>query len=206
MKDLEILKKVMYDYNLTQSKLAEMLSCTQSYINQILAGKSKLSSSKKKILLDKFPIEISSVESFIDVFYFKELGGSCGNGSLIDYISPTTEILQLSSKYGLSPNRKYFCVNAFGDSMVETIHDKEIVIFEDWHANQIIDNKIYLFSFDNKYYIKRLTYNIDEIVISSDNKAKDENGDYIYSTKKIKGEDINRLYIYGRFRGKIEKD
>lgn len=206
MKDNEIVRKVMYNYDLTQSRLAEILDCTQSYINQILTGKSKLSDKKKKILLEHCPIEIDETNTLIDVYYFKDLGGSCGQGSLIDYVSPETETLQLSSKYGLSQHSKYFCINAFGDSMIETIHDKEVVIFEDWHDKQIIDNKIYLFSLDNKYYIKRLAYNIDEVTITSDNKTKDENGNYIYSTKKIKGDDINRLYIYGRFRGKIEKD
>jgi len=157
-------------------------------------------------LLEHFPLDIETENNLIDVYFFEDLGGSCGQGSLIDYVSPTTEILQISNKYGLSQHSKYFCVNAFGDSMIETIHDKEIVIFEDWHDKQIIDNKIYLFSFDNKFYIKRLAFNIDEITITSDNKAKDEHGNFIYSTKKIKGDDINRLYIYGKFRGKIEKD
>lgn len=206
MNDIELVRKVMYAYDLNQAKVSKILGCSDAYVNQVLKGKNKLSSNKKKLLLSHCPIEIDETNTLIDVYYFKDLGGSCGQGSLIDYVSPETETLQLSSKYGLSQHSKYFCINAFGDSMIETIHDKEVVIFEDWHDKQIIDNKIYLFSLDNKYYIKRLAYNIDEVTITSDNKSKDENGNYIYSTKKIKGDDINRLYIYGRFRGKIEKD
>lgn len=206
MNSVELMRKVMRTYDLKQIEVAEILKCSDSYINQILKGKCNLSKPKRELLLTKYPIEIDETNTLIDVYYFKDLGGSCGQGSLIDYVSPETETLQLSSKYGLSQHSKYFCINAFGDSMIETIHDKEVVIFEDWHDKQIIDNKIYLFSLDNKYYIKRLAYNIDEVTITSDNKTKDENGNYIYSTKKIKGDDINRLYIYGRFRGKIEKD
>lgn len=206
MNSVEIVRKVMHNYNLSQVEVSRIIQTSDAYVNQVLKGKCKLSTKKEKILLEHCPIEIDETNTLIDVYYFKDLGGSCGQGSLIDYVSPETETLQLSSKYGLSQHNKYFCINAFGDSMIETIHDKEIVIFEDWHDKQIIDNKIYLFSLDNKYYIKRLSYNIDEVTITSDNKSKDENGNYIYSTKKIKGDDINRLYIYGRFRGKIEKD
>lgn len=206
MNSVEIVRKVMHNYNLSQVEVSRIIQTSDAYVNQVLKGKCKLSTKKEKILLEHCPIEIDETNTLIDVYYFKDLGGSCGQGSLIDYVSPETETLQLSSKYGLSQHSKYFCINAFGDSMIETIHDKEVVIFEDWHDKQIIDNKIYLFSLDNKYYIKRLAYNIDEVTITSDNKTKDENGNYIYSTKKIKGDDINRLYIYGRFRGKIEKD
>ena len=206
MNSIEIVRKVMHNYNLSQVEVSRIIQTSDAYVNQVLKGKCKLSTKKEKILLEHCPIEIDETNTLIDVYYFKDLGGSCGQGSLIDYVSPETETLQLSSKYGLSQHSKYFCINAFGDSMIETIHDKEVVIFEDWHDKQIIDNKIYLFSLDNKYYIKRLAYNIDEVTITSDNKTKDENGNYIYSTKKIKGDDINRLYIYGRFRGKIEKD
>lgn len=206
MNDNELIAKAMYNYNLSQTDIAKIIDTSHAYVNQIIKGKCNLSKPKRKLLLERCPIEIDETNTLIDVYYFKDLGGSCGQGSLIDYVSPETETLQLSSKYGLSQHSKYFCINAFGDSMIETIHDKEVVIFEDWHDKQIIDNKIYLFSLDNKYYIKRLAYNIDEVTITSDNKTKDENGNYIYSTKKIKGDDINRLYIYGRFRGKIEKD
>lgn len=206
MNDIELLRKLSKKYELTQVDIADVIKTSKAYISQVFKGKSNLSKEKKKILLEHYPIDIDQENNFIDVYYFNDVCASCGSGSLVDYISPETEIMQISNKYGLNQNNKYFCVSAMGDSMAETIHDKEIVIFEDWSNKQIIDNKIYLFAYDNKVYIKRLAFNIDEVIITSDNKTKDETGAFIYETKKIKGDDINRLFIYGKFRGKIERD
>jgi phage repressor protein C with HTH and peptisase S24 domain len=206
MNDIEIMRKAMYTYDLTQAKVSKILNCSDAYINQVLKGKNKLSQSKKKLLLEHCPIDIDESNELIDVKYFDNIDGSCGSGSFIDDNCKHTEILQLSSKYGLSRNEKYFAINATGDSMAKTILDKDIVIFEDWRGRQIEDNKIYLISYEGKNYIKRLIYNIDEVVVISDNKAKDEKENFIYETKKITGENINRLYVIGKFRGKIEKE
>ncbi len=205
MNDVELVAKVMYNYNLSQVDIANIIKTSHAYVNQIVKGKCNLSTTKKKILLEHCPIETEK-NPLIEVKYYDDLGGSCGNGSFIDDSCQHTEILQLSSKYGLSRNGKYFAINATGDSMFKTILDKDIVIFEDWRGRQIEDNKIYLISYEGKSYIKRLVYNIDEVVVMSDNKAKDEHGEFIYETKKITGDNINRLYVIGKFRGKIEKD
>lgn len=206
MNDNELIAKAMYNYNLSQTDIAKIIDTSHAYVNQIIKGKSKLSDKKKKILLEHCPIEINVTNTLIEVKYYDDLGGSCGNGTFIDDNCKHTEVLQLSSKYGLSRNGKYFAINATGDSMAKTILDKDIVLFEDWRGRQIEDNKIYLISYEGKNYIKRLIYNIDEVVIISDNKAKDERNNFIYETKKITGDNINRLYVIGKFRGKIEKD
>lgn len=206
MNSIEIVRKVMHNYNLSQVEVSRIIQTSDAYVNQVLKGKCKLSTKKEKILLEHCPIEIDETNALIEVKYYDDLGGSCGNGTFIDDNCKHTEVLQLSSKYGLSHNGKYFAINATGDSMVKTILDKDIVIFEDWRGRQIEDNKIYLISYEGKNYIKRLIYNIDEVVIISDNKAKDEHDNFIYETKKITGDNINRLYVIGKFRGKIEKD
>lgn len=206
MNDNELIAKAMYNYNLSQTDIAKIIDTSHAYVNQIIKGKSKLSAIKKKVLLERCPIEIDKTNTLIEVKYYDDLGGSCGNGTFIDDNCKHTEVLQLSSKYGLSHNGKYFAINATGDSMAKTILDKDIVIFEDWRGRQIEDNKIYLISYEGKNYIKRLIYNIDEVVIISDNKAKDERNNFIYETKKITGDNINRLYVIGKFRGKIEKE
>lgn len=80
--------------------------------------------------------------------------------------------------------------------MNPTIENNDKLIIEHAGANQIIDNKIYVFSYNNKVYIKRLVQNIDEIIIISDNENKE-----VYETKKIKQENIENIYIIGQVIG-----
>lgn len=145
---------------------------------------------------------------FINVPYYPELEASCGNGTIAPFVNPNPEYYPISDRYGLSNKKKYFIINAFGDSMEKTIFDKEYIIFEDWKNknNQIIDNKIYFFCYEGRLYIKRLIFNIHEVIVISDNSTKDENGDLIYKPQIIKKEDMNNLNIYGKFKGKIEND
>lgn len=145
---------------------------------------------------------------FVRVPYYPELEASCGNGIIAPFSNPNPDNFPISLKYGLNERKKYFVINAFGDSMEKTIFDKEYIIFEDWRDrnNQIVDNKIYFFCYEGRLYIKRLIYNINEVIVLSDNNTKDDNGDLIYKPQVIKKEDMNNLDIYGKFKGKIEND
>lgn len=151
---------------------------------------------------------LEDATDFIRVPYYPELNASCGPGGFAPLVSPTPEHFAISSKYGLSKRKNYFIINAFGDSMEKTIYDKEYIIFEDWKEknNQIIDNKIYFFCYEGRLYIKRLIYNIHEIIVLSDNNVKDDSGELIYKPQIIKKDAMNDLQIYGKFKGKIEND
>lgn len=135
---------------------------------------------------------------FIRVPYYPELEASCGNGIFAPEKNPNADYFPISTKYGLNKRSKYFVINAFGDSMEPTIYDRQYVIFEQWQGKPIIDNRIYFFCFDDKLFIKRLAFNIDEYVVMSDNKK--------YDTKKIEKLDVNKVIIFGKFKGLIEND
>lgn len=160
----------------------------------------------KEIKLVEEYYKVSLSLDYISIPYYKDIMASCGNGSLMLEDEPEAERYPISIKYGLNPNNKYFLINATGDSMEKTIFDKELVILENWVNKQIVDDKIYFFSYNKEYYLKRLSKNIDTIQISSDNKILNDLGNLKYPDKVLKGEDLNNIVIYGRFKGKIEKD
>ena len=60
-------------------------------------------------------------------------------------------------------------VNASGNSMSPTIDSGDKLIVEHWSGDQIQDDKIYVFCYNGEFFIKRLSKNIDEIIIKSDN-------------------------------------
>lgn len=142
----------------------------------------------------------------IRVPFYPDLKASCGDGTLRPFSIPVSEYYPISSDYGLCKNKKYFIVPAFGPSMEKTIYDKELIIFERWENKQIVDDKVYLFRHNGRWYIKRLILNINEIIVLSDNNTKDDSGEPIYKPQIIKIEDLYTLEIFGKFKGKIEND
>ena len=53
--------------------------------------------------------------------------------------------------------------------MAPTINNGDKLVVEHWNGDQIQDNKIYVFCYNNEFFVKRLSKNIDEIIIKSDN-------------------------------------
>ena len=197
--------------NLTGEKiykkdLADVIKMSrETFSRKINAKEQEIVPFEKIKLIENF-YNVTLSTDFISIPYYKDIMASCGNGNLMLDNEPDAECYPISIKYGLNPNNKYFLINATGDSMEKTIFDKELVILENWLNRQIVDDKIYFFSYNKEYYLKRLSKNIDTIQISSDNKILNDLGELKYPDKILKGEDLNNIIIYGRFKGKIEKD
>ena len=81
-------------------------------------------------------------------------------------------------------------INATGNSMNPTIDSGDKLIIEHWNGNQIQDNKIYVFCFNNEFFVKRLSKNLDEIIIKSDNPE--------YKIKTISGKIAEEMILIGK--------
>ena len=101
--------------------------------------------------------------------YYPDVFGSCGNGifELSQIKEPITVPKRLINGY--SKGKKYSVINAYGDSMMPYIHDKDMLVVEHYEGEQIRDNRIYVFRFGDKIFVKRLVLNINQLVIKSDN-------------------------------------
>ena len=87
-------------------------------------------------------------------------------------------------------------INATGNSMSPTIENGDKLIVEHWNGSQIQDNKIYVFCFNNEFFVKRLSKNLDEIIIKSDNPE--------YRVRTISGTTMNDLKLIGKIVGVIK--
>ena len=92
--------------------------------------------------------------------------------------------------YATAKNKLYSMINASGNSMSPTIDNGDKLIVEHWNGSQIQDNKIYVFCFNNEIFVKRLSKNLDEIIIKSDNPE--------YKVKTINGTTVNDLVLIGK--------
>ena len=73
--------------------------------------------------------------------------------------------------------------------MAPTIDNGDKLIVEHWNGTQIQDNKIYVFCFNNEFFVKRLSKNLDEIII-----------------KVLKCKQIHKPTLIPYYHGKVKKD
>ena len=92
-----------------------------------------------------------------------------------------------------SPSKVYSVINARGNSMEPLIFDNDKIIIEHYDGSQIIDNRPYIFCYNNEIYIKRLAKNVNQLMIIPENK--------MYDVIKLTKEEMNGVYIIGQVVG-----
>lgn len=155
----------------------------QSEINQIEAF--------YKVDLSK--TDTTSPDS-VTLDYYPDVFGSCGNG-IFQFSAKREQIAvpQNALFKNFVPGKQYFVINALGNSMEPMFYNKDKLIVENWDGEQIIDNKPYVFCYKDEIFIKRLSKNVDQLMIISENKD--------YDTRKLTGEQLKDVNIIGQIVG-----
>lgn len=181
-----------------QSLLAESLGITRQTVSNRIKNDSQVTVSELKKIEEFFGIalfsDISNDENnVIYVDYYSDVFASCGNGTILFSDEKVKILLPTALINGFSGQKTYSMINATGNSMTPTIGDGDKLLVEHWNGEQIQDNKIYVFCFNQEFFIKRLSKNLDEIIIKSDNPE--------YRTRTISGSTINELALIGKIVG-----
>lgn len=159
-------------------------------------GKNK-TEQNKIYQLNNNQLEVSDSEPKIKADYYPDVFGSCGGGAFV--LSETKEQIEIPLKCFNKPFnkiKKYSVINAYGSSMQPFIFDSDKLIIEHSEADAVIqDDKVYVFAYDNQIFIKRLYYNVDEIIVKSDNP------DTIFKVKYISKEQMEDFILIGQVVG-----
>ena len=180
--------------SVNQSMLAKALGVTRQTISNRIRNNSEITISELEKIQDFFKVKLISdapvSDGMVQVDYYPEVFASCGNGTVT--FSDEKELVEFHKSMlpDYSKSKKYSMICARGDSMSPYINSGDKLIIEHWENNQIIDNKVYVFSYKSEIFVKRLSKNLDEIIIKSDNPN--------YNIRVIKGEDMNDINIIGR--------
>ena len=181
--------------SINQSMLADCLGITRQTVSNRIKNESEVTVSELNRAEEYFNVKlietykpISGDLTYID--YYTDVFASCGDGSIVFSSEKTKLPIPISMIEGYSKNKLYSIINATGNSMSPTINSGDKLIVEHWNGNQIQDNKIYVFCYNNEFFVKRLSKNIDEIIIKSDNPE--------YRVRTINSNAIDDLILIGK--------
>jgi len=135
----------------------------------------------------------------VEIDYYPEVFGSCGAGVFVPSEIKEKMFVPKNSFMSFSPVKHYSVINAIGESMLPYIHDKDKLIVEHFEDEQIKDNKIYVFCYNDEIFVKRLIKNVKELIIKSDNP------DPMYRPIIIEKEEMNDVRIIGQIVGIVRE-
>lgn len=185
--------------NINQSVLAESLGITRQTISNRIKNESEVTVSELKRVEEFFKISIfNSVPDIAYIDYYNDVFASCGDGCIVFSSEKTKLPIPVSMISGYSRSKLYSMINASGNSMSPTIDSGDKLIVEHWNSeNQIQDNKIYVFCYNNEFFVKRLCKNLDEIIIKSDNPE--------YRIRTISGKAMADLILIGKIVATVKQ-
>lgn len=198
IKDLTTLITRKAGIPVNQSMIAEVLGVTRQTISNRIKTNSELTVSELNKLEERFCVDLlsSAGSDSVKIDYYQDVFASCGDGNIIFSEDKTQVSVSRLFINNFSSKKKYSIINASGNSMSPFINTGDKLIIEHKQGNeQVNDDKIYVFCYKNEFFVKRLSKNIDELIVKSDNED--------YRPRVIKDEDLNNVTIIGEVVGLI---
>lgn len=194
---LPIISQKVGNY-VNQTHLAESLGITRQTVSNRIKNGSQVTVSELKRVEDFFNISLlndteSIDERLVNIDYYSDVFASCGTGNIVFSNEKIKIPISTMLIKGFSSKKSYSMINATGNSMAPTIDSGDKLIVEHWKDTQIQDNNIYVFCFNNEFFVKRLSKNLDEIIIKSDNPD--------YRVRTINGSTADDLILIGKIVG-----
>lgn len=178
--------------NITQTQIADALNYSVQKINKRAVRNSKYTEDEIQKIEKSFNVDFSNTNlnsDTISIDYYPDVLASCGNG--------TFEMSQECIKYDVPATlfppstdvKSYSMCHAKGNSMYPRIWDGDFVICEHKDNMKIENGEMYIFCFDDQIYLKRLTKNINQIVVESENPD--------FPTQYIEKDQMNDVHLIG---------
>ncbi len=200
------LKTKRKELRLSQEEVARIIGVDQKTISHWENGINEPQLNKLRIFCNNFKVPLSYftgetsqyIDDIIYVDFYPDVYASCGKGGLISSENKETLAIPVNLiPTKIKNGKNYSIIKVKGNSMAPEIQDGDLVLIEHYEGEQIIDNAIYFFMYENEVFVKRLSKNINEIIITSDNKD--------YPQIILRKDEINNLYIIGKVFGFARK-
>lgn len=181
----------------SQKELGKIIGKAQTAISGRAERDSEFSDDEIKLIEQAYNVLIiTGGNDKVKVDYYPQVLGSCGTGVFIQ--SQEKEVIEVPKNAfwtDISLSKHYSMINAYGNSMKPVILDGDKLLIEKYEDEQIIDNRIYVFCYNNEIFIKRLAKNINQLMIMSENED--------FDTIKLQKDEMNEVNIIGQVVGLI---
>lgn len=178
----------------SQAELGKIIGLAQTAISGRANRDSEFSDDEIKLIEQAYNVLIQTDSNDkIKIDYYPDVLVSCGNG--IFSLGETKEQMTVPKKLikGYSDSYKYVIVTAFSDSMQPEIKEKDMLIVRVAEMENIIDNHIYIFCHEGRFYCKYLSYNLGQVIVRSLNPE--------YPTRYIEKENLENFELIGEVCG-----
>lgn len=178
----------------SQAELGKIIGLAQTAISGRANRDSEFSEDEIKLIEQAYNVLIvTDSNDKIKIDYYPDVLVSCGNG--IYSLGETKEQMTVPKKLikGYSDSYKYVIVTAFSDSMQPEIKEKDMLIVRVAEMENIIDNHIYIFCHEGRFYCKYLSYNVGQVIVRSLNPE--------YPTRYIEKENLENFELIGEVCG-----
>ncbi len=181
-----------------QIELCKILSLKPAAFSARAQRDSDFSDDEIKKIADFYSIDINTLE-YINVNYYPDEFLSCNNGKL--KYSDNCITYRVPSEFFKNTDKKtnYLMFHTKENSMSPLIDLGDFVILENDKNKKINNGSLYVFTYNDRIYLKRLSVNINQVVVQSQN--KDFLTQYIDSENSIDliGEVICHGKMYGDY-------
>jgi len=208
------LSKLMAAKGLTLQDVANALLVSRQAVSYWKTGRADPEASKLKDLANYLGVPITDLfeENLkVTVVQEKETPVPSGLAEISEFcFRPSgSEDKSADWKEVIGGSKQWYCIDFFtsmglkpelcircrvkGDSMKPYLFKGDVVLFsieKNITLNEIEDGEIYAFSYEGGLGIKRLSSQVNSLMIRSDNPA--------YPTEVIKGAELEKVRIYGR--------
>lgn len=180
----------------TQNELRNILDMGAGTIGNRATRDSNFTESEIEKIEAFYGVDLKTT-SDVELDYYPDVYASCGDG--LEVLSEASEKIKISKQSisNYSAHNTYSVVNCKGNSMYPLLNDGDKAIIKHWTGEQILDDRIYLFKYDNQVFIKQLYNNIDQLIIKSNNPE--------YPNRVLEDEKLKKVIILGQVVGLIRQ-
>lgn len=169
MRILEVhqLLQTLTGEKITQSKIAKAIGTSRANVSKLFANNSFINDDKIKKIEEFFNVKLTEKENGINIDYYPE--------NIVEKGETTLSKKHVNCKiptnfFPIKSGAKYIMCHANENSMTPTIMNGDFIIIENSPLLEITNNKIYAFIYNGEFYIRRISNNINQLVITADNR------------------------------------
>lgn len=188
IKDVQEILQKLKNGKVTQNDIARAIETSRANVSKLIKNNSFINDEKLSKIEKYFNIKFDDKKNEIWIDYYPNSVIELQNGE-IKLSDRHAKVKIPSSFFNIQNNMKYLMCHANDNSMYPLIIKGDFVIIEK-EQNDINNGKIYMFIYDKTVYIRRLTKNINEILIEAENKD--------YKIQSIEKNNFENFSVIGR--------